>query len=146
MDSSIVGVLATVESESVVEAQPFFSDGGISDSYLNYYSHILQSQKPTDLQKSKETFSKKIVELQLLVISCTIVEAIHSVSVHHTSALSIVKSADVYQPSPLIIRSNQPLIQIVKNSSVIVQQRRSENKYVDGQSPLQRRRILRKTK
>ena len=37
-DDSIVGVLATDESESVVEAQPIFSDGGTSDSYLDYYS------------------------------------------------------------------------------------------------------------
>ena len=44
-DGSIVGVLTTDESESVVEAQPIFSNGDTSDSYLNYFSHILQSQK-----------------------------------------------------------------------------------------------------
>ena len=97
-------VLATDESESVIEIQPVFSDGGTSDSYLNYYSHNLQSQKPTDLQKSKEMLSEKIAELQLLVSSCTNIEAIHFVSVHLSSALSIVKSADAYQFFSLIIR------------------------------------------
>ena len=77
----------------------FFSDGGTSDNYLNYYSDIFQSQKPTELQKSKEMFSEKIV----LVSSYTNIKAIRSVSVHLTSPLTHVKSADVYQPSSLSI-------------------------------------------
>ena len=88
-------VAKEIEGNSKQESDSH-DDGVPNRVNLQYYSELLQSSsKAMALVLSRQVFEEKISELQLLVNYCTNREIINTVCSHLTSAITVVKAANI---------------------------------------------------